>query len=180
MKRGLFFMLFQLALIISFAQNFTVGQKVEGWNSGEWYKGTITQIGADNYKGYYYVQWDKYTVGQWVKASNIRTLKNETNTAAVSPRNGRYIILSYGNPTNPVRIGYFDLNNGQYTYYNLAKKQIGQGSYSYDSKSKMISWKTGPFKDAKWNGAFEVDREGKTHKIRLNSATIGSNSTDSN
>ena len=179
MKKVLFFILLQLSLVVANAQSFQVGQKVEGWSSGDWYKGTITQIGTDNYQGYYYIKWEKFTVGQWVKSSNIRLVKSESKVSAESPRNGTYIILSYGNPTNPIRIGYFDLKDGQYTYYDLNKKQIAKGTYSYDSKNKMITWKTGPFKTAKWNGSFEIDREGKTHKIRLNSATIGSNSSDS-
>lgn len=180
MKKGLLFILALFVYAITLAQTFTVGQKVEGWNSGDWYAGTISQIGTDNYKGYYYIQWDKYTVGQWVKASNIRTVKAAANNSAVTPRIGEYIILSYGSSASPLRLGYFNLKNGQYTYSDLAKKQIGQGTYSYDAKNKTITWQTGPFKEAKYNGTFEIDREGKTHKIRLNNATIGSNSTDSN
>lgn len=96
------------------------------------------------------------------------------------PRNGEYIILSYGSPTNPIRIGYFQLKDGQYIYYNMSKKVLGQGSYTYNSQNKNVEWKNGPFSEAKWAGSFEIDREGKTHKIRLNRVTIGSNSIDSN
>lgn len=170
----------QLVLSFAFAQSFTVGQKVEAWNSGEWYKGTITEIGSGNYQGYYYVQWEKYTVGQWVKASNIRLEKTKAVSGTSSPRNGEYIILSYGNVNNPIRIGYFTLSNGSYTYFNAARNKIGQGTYAYNAQEKTVQWTSGPFKDAAWGGQFEIDREGKTHKIRLNRATIGSNSTDSN
>lgn len=171
----------QFSLLSVFGQNFKIGDKVEAYNSGGWYRGTISQIGSDNYKGYYYVQWEKYSQGQWVKESNIKLQKAvSTSKDTIKPRNGSYIILSYGNPTNPIRIGYFDLANGQYSYYNAAKKLIGKGSFTYDAKNKTVEWASGPFKDAKWGGNFEIDREGKTHKIRLNRVTIGSNSTDSN
>lgn len=171
---------FHALLLSAFAQGFTVGQKVEGYNSGEWYKGTVTQIGSGNYQGYYYIQWDKYTVGQWVKAENVRAIKTAAATEATSPRAGEYVILSYGSSTNPIRIGYFTLSGDKYTYYNPAKKQIGQGTYAYNANTKTVQWTSGPFKDAAWGGKFEIAREGKTHKIRLNRVTIGSNSTDSN
>lgn len=179
MRKILLTICFQAFLLFALAQNFTVGQKVEGYNSGEWYKGTVMQIGSGNYQGYYYIQWDKYTVGQWVKAENVRAVKTATVAEATSPRTGEYVILSYGSSTNPVRVGYFMLGNGTYTYYNLAKKQIGQGTYAYNANTKTVQWTSGPFKDAAWGGQFEIDREGKTHKIRLNRVTIGSNSTDS-
>ncbi|GAA4731175.1 hypothetical protein [Flavisolibacter ginsenosidimutans] len=170
---------FQLFLLLAFAQSFSLGQRVEGYNSGEWYKGTVTQIGSGNYQGYYYIQWEKYTVGQWVKAENVRAVKTAAAAAATSPRAGEYVILSYSSQTNPLRIGYFTLSNGTYTYYNLAKKQIGQGAYTYNTNTKTVQWTSGPFKETAWGGQFEIDREGKTHKIRLNRVTIGSNSTDS-
>jgi hypothetical protein len=180
MKKYIFTILFQLTAAYAFSQTFQAGNKVEIYNSGAWYKGSVVQAGSDNYEGYYYVHYDQYSQNQWIKASNLRLLRSAENNISAGPRNGTYIILSYNDPTNPIRIGYFDLKSNQYTYYNLSKKQIGQGTYSYDIKSKMISWKTGPFKEANLNGAFETDREGKTHKVRLNTVTIGSNSTDSN
>ncbi len=178
MKNIYLLILLQLLSLVVLGQNFKVGDKVEAYNSGAWYKGTISQIGANSYKGYYYVQWEKYSQGQWIKETNIRLYKNATINS-IAPRNGIYIILSYGNPTNPIRIGYFDLINGQYNYYNAAKKIIGKGSFTYNANNKTVVWTSGPFKDAKWNGVFEIDREGKTHKIRLNNSTIGANSTDS-
>lgn len=169
-----------LALLLAVFQAFQIGAKVEAYNSGAWYKATIAEAGSGNYAGYYYVRYDDFAQGQWIKASNLRAFKGAAVAAAAGPRNGTYTILSYGNATNPIRLGYFVLQSGRYTYYNLGKKQIGSGRYSYDAASKTISWTSGPFKDANWNGSFEIDREGKTHKIRLNGVTIGSNSTDSN
>src|SRR5665647_702020 len=182
MRKVFIITVLQLVLVIGFGQNFQVGNKVEIYNSGGWYKGSILEIGTGNYKGYYSVKYDGYSQPQWMKESNIRLQKTASNNNDLNkgPRNGNYIILSYGSAANPIRIGYFELKNGQYTYYNMNKKIIGYGSYTYDTGNKTVQWKTGPFTDAKWGGSFEIDREGKTHKIRLNSATIGSNSTDSN
>lgn len=178
MKKVLTLLTLQFVFAYSFSQTFQIGNKVEIYNSGAWYKGSIVQIGSGNYDGYYYVHYDQYSQNQWIKAANIRLLDASPILAASGPRNGTYIILSYANATNPIRLGYFDLKDGNYIYYDLSKKQIGTGSYMYDTASKMIIWKNGPFKEAKWNGSFEIDRNGKTHKIRLNSVTIGSNSTD--
>lgn len=173
---------FQLIIVIAFGQAFQVGNKVEIYNSGGWYKGSILQIGTGDYKGYYYVHNDQYSQSQWIKESNVRLLKTAAANSDIAkgPRNGEYIILSYGSPTNPIRIGYFQLKDGQYIYYNMSKKVLGHGSYTYNSKSKNVEWENGPFSEAKWAGNFEIDREGKTHKIRLNRVTIGSNSIDSN
>jgi hypothetical protein len=107
---------------------------------------------------------------------NNAPVNNENN----GPRIGTYIILSYGNSSNPIRIGYFELSNGKYTYYDMNKKTLGRGSFVYNAQNKTVQWISGAFKDANWGGKFEIDREGKTHKIRLNNVTIGSNSTDSN
>ncbi|QEC66974.1 hypothetical protein FRZ67_06560 [Panacibacter ginsenosidivorans] len=173
----------QLFFSIGFTQSFSIGDKIEAYNSGAWYKGSILETGTGTYAGYYKVQYDGYSQVQWIKAANIRM--QQTSDANVEndkkgPRNGTYIILSYGSASNPIRIGYFELQNGKYTYYNMSKKNIGQGSFTYNAANKTVQWTSGPFKVANWSGKFEIDREGKTHKIRLNSVTIGTNSTDSN
>lgn len=181
MKKLFFFFILQFFLLVAFGQSFRVGDKVEVFNSGGWYAATIQQSGTGDYNGYYYVKYEKYSQGQWIKGTNIR-LKSSSDMPAADggPRNGQYIILSYGDPSNPMRLGYFYLNNGKYSYYNLVKKLIGEGSYSFNKASNIVDWKSGPFKNANWTGYFEIDRGGKTHKIRLNRVTIGSNSTDSN
>lgn len=179
MKRLALSFLFLFLFAIGYGQTFEPGSLVDVYNSGGWYKASIVKAGDGEYTGYYYVKYQAYSQSQWIKASNIRLVKTVATPVAEAPRNGIYLILSYGNPTQPVRLGYFELNNGQYTYSDLGKKNLGAGTYTYDSQRKAIQWKTGPFKDAGWQGNFEIDREGKTHKIRLNRATIGSNSTDS-
>jgi hypothetical protein len=181
MRKLLLAVLLQLYFSIAFAQTFKIGDKVEAYNSGAWYKGTVLEIGSDNYNGYYMIQYQDYNQSQWIKASNLRMQNNTpVNNEKNGPRNGTYIILSYGSSSNPIRIGYFELSNGRYTYYDMSKKPLGRGSFIFNAQNKTVQWTSGPFKDANWSGKFEIDREGKTHKIRLNNVTIGSNSTDSN
>jgi len=171
------FILLASVIVTNAQKKFSVGQKVEAYNV-DWYKATITEIGSSNYVGYYKVRYDKYNNEQWIKESNIRIAQNETKDYVSGPRVGRYIILSYGNAYSPITLGYFDLGNGTYVYYNAAKKMIGNGKCLYNAKTKTVQWLSGPYKQAGWGGAFEIDRNGKTHKIRINKVTIGSNSTD--
>jgi hypothetical protein len=172
------FILFMTAGAVAAQTKFSVGQQVEAYNV-DWYKAVIKEIGTNNYAGYYKVKYEKYSSEQWIKETNIRAIKDETKNYSAGPRKGRYVILSYGSGYTPITLGYFDLNDGSYIYYDAAKKQLGKGAWSYDGKLKTVQWLSGPFKQANWGGAFEIDREGKTHKVRLNRATIGSNSTDS-
>lgn len=99
---------------------------------------------------------------------------------STGPRPGKYLILSYG-ATNrpPLNLGHFVLEkNGVYKVYLPGGKLSGEGKYEYDAGKKAVTWKSGPY-EKEFNGNFEVDREGKTHKIRLKRTTIGTNSTDS-
>ena len=159
---------------------FFVGDKVEAWSAGKWYDASIVTIGLDNYKGYYYVHFAGYSdaSNQWLNASSVRKVSAKTHTANISPRDGKYKILSYGNPANPIYQGYFILKGGNYSYYNAGNQLLGSGSYSFDNASKTINWNSGPFKTSGWSGTFEVSREGKTNTIRLKGVTIGTNSTD--
>ena len=94
-------------------------------------------------------------------------------TAAEGPRPGRYVCMSYGAST-PLFLGYLELRgSGEYEY---AKKT---GKYSYDPAAKSVQWLNGPMKENNWQGVFEIDRDGKTHKIRVTPRTLCSNSTDS-
>jgi len=161
--------------------NYQVGQKVEAFNV-IWYKATVIGFGSGDLAGYIKVHYDEYSSSsdQYLKASSIRIQKNTaTPNFSGGPRNGRYTILSYGNIYNPITLGYFNLNNGSYTYYDAAKKPIGRGTYLYDANSKEVKWQSGPLRDYGPSAGFEIDREGKTHKLRLKYSTIGTNSTDS-
>ena len=112
-----------------------------------------------------------------VSAANIRALSGPAPSTAGGPRSGKYVILSYGDVTNPIRIGYFVLSGSSYQYLSVTGKNIGSGGYSYHADT--VKWSSGPFKDAHYDGKFRIEREGKTHIIQLNTATVGSNSTDS-
>lgn len=178
MKKALL-ALFAITLCINAFSQFKIGDKVEAWNSN-WYPRIVKAAGADNYQGYYLVKWDTYSGQQWIAAKNIRYPKNAAQVTETLPRNGKYRILSYGsNPANPIYLGYFTLESGAYSYYNAANALLGNGKYSYDGNSKTINWTSGPFNANKWNGRFEISREGKTHIIRLNSRTIGTNTIES-
>jgi hypothetical protein len=99
---------------------------------------------------------------------------------APAPRAGKYHILSYGNPRNPIRLGHFELAAGnRYRFFDNGGKDLGEGSYTFNAGTSTVEWVEGPFKKNQWGGAFTVEREGKTHKIRLNRVTFGTNSTDS-
>lgn len=98
---------------------YKIGQKVEAWNIA-WYKATILEIGSGDKSGYIKVHYDDYSSAsdQYLKESSIRIPKNAPPDNRTSgPRNGRYTIQSYGgNGSNPLILGYFDLNNGKYNY----------------------------------------------------------------
>ncbi len=162
--------------------SYKIGQKVEAWNVG-WYKATILEVGSGDKAGYIKVHYDDYSSAsdQYLKESSVRILKNAApDNYGPGPRNGRYTIRSYGgNGSNPIILGYFDLNNGKYNYYNAAKNLIGTGTYLYDAGSKNVIWQSGGLKKYDDNAGFEITREGKTHHIRLKYGTSASNSTDS-
>lgn len=101
--------------------------------------------------------------------------------AAAGPRPGKYLILSYGAVGQPpLNLGSVVLEaGGTYKVFLPGEKPGGAGRYSYDAGKKAVLWETGPYEKDKFGGAFEVDREGKTHKIRLKRTTIATNSTDS-
>ena len=158
-----------------------VGDKVESYNI-TWTEGTVIEIGSGNYAGYYRIHWDQGSNpgGQWISAANVRARQSKVKPdTSHGPRAGKYLILSYGDVTNPIRGGYFTLSGSSYQYFTVTGKPIGSGGYSYNAGTHSVSWSSGPFKDAHFTGIFRIDREGKTHIIQLNTATVGSNSTDS-
>jgi len=162
--------------------SYQVGQKVEAYNVG-WYKATIIEVGSGDKTGYIKVHYDDYSSAsdQYLKESSIRILKNKpVDNYSAGPRKGNYIIQSYGgNIYNPLILGYFDLNNGKYKYYDAGKNLIGSGTYLYDANIKQVIWQSGELKKYNSTAAFEISREGKTHSIQLKRGTPATNSTDS-
>ncbi len=111
--------------------------------------------------------------------NEMQTLKNNDTTENLVPRNGKYLILTFGsNPANPLKLGYFTLNSNEYKYFDLEGKLLGEGNYTYEAAEKQIKWQSGPFKSVGWDGNFEIEHEGKTHTIRLHSNTVGTNTVD--
>lgn len=113
-------------------------------------------------------------------ATNDDTTKAKKDTVqSASPRDGKYLILSYGsNPANPMRLGSFNLNSNGYKYHDLDGKPLGEGTFVYDVSEKQIKWQTGPFKAIGWSGDFSIDNNGKNHSIRLKNNTVGINSIE--
>ena len=106
--------------------------------------------------------------------------KQKKDTASTSsPRDGKYLILSYGsNPANPLRLGYFTLGANEYKYYDLDNKVLGDGTYVYDVSERQIKWQSGPFRQIGWSGDFTIERNGKVHSIRLKNNTVGTNTIE--
>jgi len=98
--------------------------------------------------------------------------------ADTGPRDGKYVIMSYGRVGNPaIYLGAVVISGHKYKAYLPGDKPAGEGEWSFDVAQQRVIWKTGPYKD-QWDGQFEIDRGGKTHKIRLKSTTIATNSID--
>jgi hypothetical protein len=158
-----------------------VGDKVEAWNI-TWYKATVIEVGTGTYRGYYKVHYDDFSSAsdQFLNASSIRARQNPVSGSGSSaPREGKYVILSYGNISNPIRLGHITLSKDTYEFFDNGSKRIGGGRYAFDVKSNTVKWLDGPVQKSNWGGEFTVEREGKTHKIRLNRVTVATNSTDS-
>ncbi|MGI8639734.1 MAG: hypothetical protein ACR2MG_07245 [Pyrinomonadaceae bacterium] len=108
------------------------------------------------------------------------TINQTENQDVQGPRLGKYDILSYGNPKNPpIRHGHFELlSGGKYKFYDNGGNFKSEGKYRFDAATSTVEWLSGIFKDDGWGGAFTIEREGKTHNIRLKRTTNGTNSTD--
>jgi hypothetical protein len=99
--------------------------------------------------------------------------------AEEGPRPGKYLIQSYGAPTQPpIFLGSFVLSGNSYKSFLPGDKPAGEGTYRYDAAAKKVTWLSGPFA-GQYGGDFTIEREGKTHKIRLRRTTVATNSTDS-
>ena len=113
-----------------------------------------------------------FSVLAWVAAPAAHSADD------AGPRSGKYLIMSYGAPgAPPIHLGYFVLERGKYKAYLPGDKSNGGGNWHYDPSQHKVVWDSGPYAGV-WDGKFEIDRRGKTHKIRMKSTTIGSNSAD--
>jgi len=164
-----------------------VGEMVEGWITAEWMPVRLAQVGGGPDPAYpYLVEIGEPIRGiqpkRWLAARDVRPLSKPTPDTSVSgPRLGRYVILSYGaNPAAPLRLGEIELlAGGAYRFLNINGRVLGTGKYTFDPAAKSVVWQDGILKEQRWTGTFTVEREGKTHKIRLMRTTTATNSTDS-
>lgn len=100
---------------------------------------------------------------------------------ATAPRPGKYSMLSYGAVGRPpLYLGHIELQaGGKYRISRTSKADyFGEGTYSFDAATSTVTWLSGPCKDDGWSGTFTIERDGRTHKIRLRQTTIATNSTD--
>lgn len=112
--------------------------------------------------------------------SNGFTEEAASEAAPEGPRPGKYLIHSYGAPPSRLYLGYFILEkDGTYKVFLPGDKESGAGRYEYNAGKKVVVWKGGPYEESGWGGEFTIEREGKTHKIRLKRGTVATNSTDS-
>lgn len=100
---------------------------------------------------------------------------------AGGPRLGKYNINSFGAVDRPpLYLGHIEILGGG--KYRISRRSsgdyYGEGTYSFDTAAKAVSWLSGPCKDDAWGGAFVIEREGKTHKITLRRGTVATNSLD--
>lgn len=156
--------------------SFKVGDEVEYWQFA-WYTGTIVEVGSGNNQGQYLIKSPRYNNPYWILAKNVRAVsktKPGTKADAISPRAGKYGCYAQGTTIyNRIFLYYLTLQNGQYTL-----STGGGGRYSYDAASHSVRWLTGLHKEKGFTGAFDVEREGKTHKIILLRGTYCTNNSD--
>ncbi len=179
---------------ISGAADWKVGDRVEAFNV-TWYKATITEIGGGKYAGHYRVRYDGFSQMQYLAASSIRAIpgagagstgaKGEAKAGAQpqlgsgdGPRPGKYLIMSYGaTGMPPLVLGSFVLGKGSYEAFLVGGRSTGTGRYDYNAATRTVNWSSGPYAGV-WGGGFTVERDGRTHKIRMKSTTIGTNSVN--
>lgn len=169
-------------------QKWKVGDKVIAGTAGAGIvPGTIVEISATGL--YYRVHYESSTYPWnngygWYQLFDLHARNEQEKAdaeAAKGPRLGKYLI--YGYPTSVgVYNGYFVLQSGgTYEVFSPGGRSTGNGTYNFNGATKTVKWNSGPFTDKIWDGTqkLDVERDGKTHIIRLKRTTIGTNSTDS-
>jgi hypothetical protein len=167
------------------APDVKVGDIVEGWITVEWLPVRLAQIGGGPDPAFPYLIEIGEPIGgiqpkRWLAAQHVRP-RRRPDAPAAGPRTGRYIILSYGaNPASPLRLGEIELAaDGAYRFLNVNGRVLGSGKYRYESAERRVIWQDGILEERGWTGTFTIEREGKTHQLRLMRTTIAVNSIDS-
>jgi hypothetical protein len=181
---------------------YELNEHIEVSTTGAWDKAVIIEVGTagGEHEGEYKVHYDGYAASydRWLRAATAgapvtasSAAPNASGTgagatagaavAAGGPRPGKYNINAYG-ATNrpPLFLGHIEiLAGGKYRISRRSSGEYyGEGAYSFDAAASEVRWLSGPCKDDGWSGKFTSERDGKTHKIRLKSTTIATNSTD--
>lgn len=168
-------------------RDWQVGDAVEAYINVDWLPAKIVQIGGGPFADDPYLVKYGQPIGgiyakRWLGFDDIRPMASEPEVEAHvgGPRSGRYTILSYGNPTQPpIRLGTIELLTGTaYRYLDAGGHLLGEGEYAFITGSSSVQWRTGILSDQGWGGEFTIEREGRTHKIRLMRSTIAVHSTD--
>lgn len=97
----------------------------------------------------------------------------QTAAGTTSPRMGSYYVMTYGNVSNPIRIGTFELRaDGTYQAYLNGGKSAGAGRYNFDRSRGEVRWLSGPYQEF-GPSPVTVIRGGRTYQVRLNRTTYG-------
>ena len=84
-----------------FAQSaWHVGDKVSVWVSGDYYDGTILEVGSGDHAGQYYIHFDRFTSNQYAMANNVYARRSGTPAPASGKTgsNGCRIMVINGLP----------------------------------------------------------------------------------
>jgi hypothetical protein len=186
---------------------YQLSERIEVSTTGAWDKATVIEVGTagGTHEGEYKVHFDGYAASydRWLLPVYFRKVAGGAPTtptstpapagataatpaataadSASAPRAGKYNIQSYGAVGNPpLFLGHIEIQEGG--KYRISRRSsgdyYGEGTYSFDAASSTVTWLSGPCKDDGWSGTFTIEREGKTHKIRLKRTTIATNSVD--
>lgn len=186
---------------------YQLNERIESNTQGGWDKATIIEVGKPGtaHEGEYKVHYDGYAASydRWLQPVYFRKVAGgapvvpplpipgttpsaspapaRAGDSSVAPRLGKYNINSYGAVGKPpLYLGHIELLAGG--RYRISRRSsgeyYGEGTYAFDDAGSAVQWLSGPCKDEGWSGTFANERDGKTHKIRLRTTTIATNSTD--
>jgi hypothetical protein len=162
-----------------------VGSAVEAYISFAWRPARIVQVGGGPWADSPY----KVTNGEpinghqaymWLGPDKVRAPSTPASPTASppasGPRVGSYHVLSYGDPSQPpLHLGNLEILPGS-RYRFVSGGTAREGAFAY--AQGVVHWRTGPFAESGFRGEFTVERDGKTHKIRLSGGTFATNSVD--
>lgn len=206
MLLGLAWMLAVVSVTVRAATaSYALNERIEVNTLGSWDKAVVIAVGQGEHEGEFKVHYDGYPASydRWLlpvyfrKAAGAppavptKSAAPEAPAAAgkvapsekkaIVPRAGNYNISSYGRTgAPPLFLGHIQLREGG--TYRISRKRsgdyYGEGAYAFDPATSTVSWLSGPCKDDQWSGAFSVEGDGRTHKIRLRSTTIATCTVD--